>query len=109
MAAFTLLILARVLGKKQISQLSFFEYVIGITIGSIAATMSTDLSNRALPEFTGLVTWALLLLLLEFVALKNRKLGKIIDGEPVILIENGKLMGPIRFSAISIFGFSRAT
>ncbi|MDW7674436.1 MAG: DUF421 domain-containing protein [Bacillota bacterium] len=91
-AAFTLLILARMLGKKQISQLSFFEYVLGITIGSIAATMSTDLSNRALPEFVGLITWALLALLIELIALKNRKLGKILDGEPVILVENGKLM-----------------
>jgi len=92
MAAFTLLILARVLGKKQISQLSFFEYVLGITVGSIAATMSTNLANRALPEFVGLITWILLVLFLELVALKNRKLAKIIDGEPLILIENGKIM-----------------
>lgn len=92
MAAFTLLILARVLGKKQISQLSFFEYVLGITVGSIAATMSTNLANRALPEFVGLVTWIALVLFLELIALKNRKLAKIIDGEPVILIENGKIM-----------------
>ena len=92
MAAITLLILARALGKKQISQLSFFEYALGITIGSIAATMSTDLSNRALPEFVGLLTWVGLALILEFVAIKNRKLGKIIDGEPVMLVENGKLM-----------------
>jgi len=92
MAAFALLILARVLGKKQISQLSFFEYVLGITVGSIAATMSTNLANRALPEFVGLITWSALVLFLELIALKNRKLAKIIDGEPLILIENGKIM-----------------
>jgi len=39
---FTLLIMARILGKQQISQLTFFDYVLGITIGSIAATLSVD-------------------------------------------------------------------
>jgi len=92
MAAFALLILARALGKKQISQLSFFEYVLGITVGSIAATMSTNLANRALPEFVGLITWIVLVLFIELLALKNRKMAKIIDGEPLILIENGKIM-----------------
>lgn len=92
MAAFALLIFARALGKKQISQLNFFEYVLGITVGSIAATMSTNLSNRALSEFVGLITWIVLVLFLEIVALKNRKMAKIIDGEPLILVENGKIM-----------------
>ncbi len=92
MAAVALLIFARVLGKKQISQLNFFEYVLGITVGSIAATMSTNLANRALSEFVGLITWIVLVLFLEIVALKNRKMAKIIDGEPLILVENGKIM-----------------
>lgn len=92
MAFFTLLILARVLGKKQISHLTFFEYILGITIGSIAASMSTNLANRALPEFTGLLVWFFLVFILEFAAIKNRKLAKITQGEPTILIENGKIM-----------------
>lgn len=92
MAFFTLLILARVLGKKQVGQLTFFEYVLGITVGSIAASMSTNLANRALPEYAGLITWIVLVLIVELIALKNRKLAKITDGEPTILIQNGKIM-----------------
>lgn len=92
MAFFTLLILARLLGKKQVGQLTFFEYVLGITVGSISANMSTNLTNRALPEFTGLVTWVILTLLVQLIALKSRKLAKITDGEPTILIQNGKIM-----------------
>lgn len=92
MAFFTLLILTRILGKKQVSQLTFFEYVLGITIGSTAANMSTNLSTRPFLEFVGLLTWTFFVLILEVLALKNRKLAKLADGEPTILIENGKIM-----------------
>ena len=54
-AFFTLHIFARFLGKQQVSQLSFFDYIMGISIGSIAATLTTDLSSR--PGRTGLVTY----------------------------------------------------
>ncbi len=46
-AFFTLLIFTKILGKQQISQLTFFDYVLGTTIGSIAANLTTDLSSRA--------------------------------------------------------------
>lgn len=46
---FTLLILTSFLGKQEISQLTFFDYVLGITIGSIAASLTTDLSSMAWP------------------------------------------------------------
>lgn len=43
---FSLLIFARILGKEQISQLTFFDYILGITIGSIASELTVDLSSR---------------------------------------------------------------
>jgi uncharacterized membrane protein YcaP (DUF421 family) len=92
MAAFTMLILTRALGKKQVSQLNFFEYILGITVGSIAASMSTNLNNRPLAELAALITWIALAFALETISLKSRKLSKLIDGEPLILIENGKIM-----------------
>ena len=74
---FTLLILARVLGKQQISQLTFFDYVLGITIGSIAATLSVDLSSRAWPHWVGLMVWALIVWALQWFTLKYRSAGQI--------------------------------
>lgn len=88
MAFFTLLILTRLLGKKQIGQLTFFEYILGITMGSITANLSTNLTIRALPEFTGLITWVALTLIVELIALKYRTLSKITDGEPTIVIQS---------------------
>ncbi|GAA0077460.1 DUF421 domain-containing protein [Clostridium sp. CTA-5] len=89
---FSLLIFAKILGKQQISQLSFFDYVLGITIGSIAASLTTDLSSRAWPHFIGLLVWALLGYSMEYITLKWRYASKYIDGEPTIIIMNGKIM-----------------
>jgi len=89
---FSLLIFARLLGKEQISQLTFFDYVNGITIGSIAATITTDLSSRAWPHWVGLLTWVALSYLMEIITMKSRYAAKFLEGEPTILIMNGKIM-----------------
>ncbi|MEA4923884.1 MAG: DUF421 domain-containing protein [Syntrophomonadaceae bacterium] len=89
---FTLLIIARILGKQQISQLTFFDYVLGITIGSIAATLSVDLSSRAWPHWVGLMTWGLIVWALQLITLKYRSAGKYIVGEPTVVIMNGQIL-----------------
>jgi uncharacterized membrane protein YcaP (DUF421 family) len=89
---FSLLIFARIIGKEQISQMTFFDYILGITIGSIAGTLTTDLSSRAWPHWVGLITWASLGYLMELITLKWRYAAKYLDGEPAIVIMNGKIM-----------------
>lgn len=92
MAFFTLLIMTRLLGKKQLSQLTFFEYIIGITVGSIASSMTVDLTSQALPHWIGLIVWVFLAWVLEIITLRSRYLAKLLDGEPVVLIHNGKIL-----------------
>jgi len=89
---FSLLIFARMIGKEQISQLNFFDYVLGITIGSIAATLTTDLSSRAWPHWVGLLTWCVLGYVMETISSKWRYAAKFLEGEPAIVIMNGKIM-----------------
>jgi uncharacterized membrane protein YcaP (DUF421 family) len=89
---FSLLIFARMIGKEQISQMTFFDYILGITVGSIAGTLTTDLSSRAWPHWVGLATWASLCYLMEKISLKWRYAAKYLDGEPAIVIMNGKIM-----------------
>ena len=89
---FSLLIFARIIGKEQISQLNLFDYVLGITIGSIAASLTTDLSSRAWPHWVGLITWCLLGYLMDVITSKWRYASKILEGEPAIVIMNGKIM-----------------
>lgn len=88
----TLLIFTRIIGKQQVSQLTFFDYILGITIGSIAASLTTDLSSRAWPHWVGLATWSGAVLLIQWITMRSRLLSKYINGEPVVLIMNGKIM-----------------
>lgn len=110
-AFFSLLIFAKILGKQQISQLTFFDYALGITIGSIAATLTTDLSSSAWPHFVGLFTWALLGYLMEYITEKWRYVAKYIEGEPAIVIMNGKIMEDVlrkmRYTAADIMALLR--
>ena len=89
---FSILIFTKILGKQQISQLTFFDYVLGITIGSMAATLTTDLSSRAWPHWIGLITWALLGYLFEIFTVKWRFVSKMITGDPKIVIVDGLIL-----------------
>lgn len=89
---FSLLIFARMLGKEQISQLTFFDYIVGITIGSIASEVTLDLTSRAWPHWVGLFTWAALAYLMELISMRWRYLAKYFEGEPTIVIMNGMIM-----------------
>lgn len=88
----TLLIFTRLSGKTQIAQLTFFEWVTGITIGSIGGVLSTDLSIRPWPVFVGLAVWVVLVILTQYVAMKSRWTGKMLDGEPVVVVQNGQIL-----------------
>lgn len=89
---FTLLIFTRILGKQQVSQLTFFDYVVGITIGSTASSLTTDLTSRAWPHWVGLLTWTTLCFILQLITLKSKTAEKYLDGQPTIIISNGKIL-----------------
>ncbi|MDE7372880.1 MAG: DUF421 domain-containing protein, partial [Clostridia bacterium] len=79
------------LGKKQIAQLEFIDYAIGISLGSIAAAMATD---SATPCYYDLIAMTIFLLLAVFVAVigrKNTVLKRILKGKPSTLIYEGKI------------------
>ena len=80
-----LLILTRILGKKQISQLTFFNYVTGITIGSMAANFTVDPEVSVTEGATGILVWAGLTVLVGYVSLKWPRARVALDGQPTIL------------------------
>lgn len=87
-----LFILTRLMGSKQLSQLTFFDYVVGITIGSIAATMSVDKNIQIINGVISLGIWGLLPVLLSLIGLKSRKFLRATDGIPTIVIKNGQIL-----------------
>lgn len=86
---FVLLILTRLLGEKQIGHLTFFNYITGITIGSLAANMIMLSSKEYLKELTSLVIWCLLTTLIGYISLKSGKMRVVLDGQPTIVMKKG--------------------
>lgn len=85
-----LFIIAKLVGHKQISQLNFFDYVMGISIGSIAAEMATELEAPWKP-LVAMVVYGIISVILSFVMTKYQRSRKYINGTPTILMDNGKL------------------
>lgn len=83
-----LFVLAQLTGRKQISQLDFFDYISGISIGSIAAEMATELGTPW-QELLAMVIYGVLTWLLTLVGVKSRRLRKLLNGAPVLLMDNG--------------------
>jgi uncharacterized membrane protein YcaP (DUF421 family) len=80
------------MGKKQVGQLTYFNYITGISIGAIAAAITIDRSIDVGEGFVGLIGWALLTHLIGFINMKSRKARVLLDGQPTILIKNGELL-----------------
>ncbi|MCT1903042.1 DUF421 domain-containing protein [Oceanobacillus sojae] len=91
-AFFLLFLMARIMGKKQISQLTFFDYCVGITIGSIAATLSVDQNVKIVNGLVSLTIWGVFPIILAYLGLKSMLFSKITDGKATIVIRNGEVL-----------------
>lgn len=89
---FTLFILARIMGRKEISQLTFFNFVSAISIGSIAANLAINANMSIRNGIIALIAWTIFTLLLAFIDIKFKKARKATTGEPIIVIKEGKIM-----------------
>lgn len=85
-----LFLIAKFIGHKQIAQLDFFDYITGITIGSIAAEMATEL-EKPWKQLTAMVIYGGATLLLSIIANKFPRTRKYLNGAPTILMDHGKL------------------
>lgn len=88
---FVLFILAKIMVNKEISQLSTFDYIIGITIGSIAAEMSTALESDFMQPLVAMIVYALITVLISFINSKSLKIRRVITGTSLVLYNNGNL------------------
>ena len=84
--------LTKLLGKKQISQLSLFDYIVGITIGSTAADISLDIEKNFIAGLFSLTIFVLVAYLISFVTLKSIKARRFFTGVPTVLVEKGKII-----------------
>lgn len=86
-----LLILCKFMGYRQLSQMSMFDYVNGITIGSIAAEMATSLEDNFVYPMTAMIIYAAAVIFLSWWSSKSIYVRRIVTGKPIVLLNNDKL------------------
>ncbi|ULO05075.1 DUF421 domain-containing protein [Paenibacillus sp. 19GGS1-52] len=91
-AVVALFFLTKLLGKRQVSQLSFFEYITGITLGSIAAYVSLDTDKTWHLGVIALLVWVAFSYGIEFLQIKSKKARDFIDFKATVLIKDGKIL-----------------
>ncbi|WP_409341816.1 DUF421 domain-containing protein [Paenibacillus sp. MBLB4367] len=91
-AVFILFLLTRLLGKRQVTQLSPFEYITGITIGSLAAYISLDMESEWYLGLLALTVWVMVSLGIEFLQLKSKTARDWLDSRATVLIKDGKVL-----------------
>lgn len=85
-------IMFKLLGKKQVSQMNMFDYITGITIGSIVADISLDIEKNLLAGLISLFIYCFVSILISYISLKSVKLREFLNGKETILIENGHII-----------------
>ena len=85
-----LFVITKIMGHKQVAQLDFFDYVSGITIGSIGAELATELDKPYKP-LIALAIYGAASLLLNLITTKIPQARKYINGSPTVLMNGGKL------------------
>ncbi len=92
MSLVALFIVTKLIGKKQVSELSLFDYVIGISIGNFAAEMTINTDS---PEINGIIAvfiFGLIAYLVSIATIKSIILRRFFIGTPTILIQKGKIL-----------------
>ncbi len=87
-----LLILGRLIGRKLISRITFFDFIVGITMGSIAVRIALGSQESPFLAAISVSVIAILVVITDYLDIKSIKFRNLVDGEPIILISNGKLL-----------------
>jgi uncharacterized membrane protein YcaP (DUF421 family) len=92
LSLFTLFFVTKMLGKKQVSQLSLFDYVIGISIGNFAAEMTINLNSQEVNGIVAVVLFGLIAYVVGYLTMKSIHARRFFMGVPTIIIQNGKIL-----------------
>ena len=88
-----LLVLVRWIGSTQLTQLTFFNWVAGASMGNIAANMiDADNTSDFFANSYALIVFTASTIVAAFVALKSRRFRRVTNGEPIVLIHKGDIL-----------------
>ena len=88
----TLFVVTKMIGRKQVSELSLFDYVISISIGNFAAEMTMNLDTQVLNGFVSIVIFGIIATLVSIITMKSIIARRFFMGAPTIIIQDGKFV-----------------
>lgn len=88
----TLFIATKIIGKKQVSELSLFDYVIGISIGNFSAEISLSNDIQYVNAFVAVMVFGIISYLVSLWSLKSMRMRRFFLGKPTILIQDGHII-----------------
>lgn len=86
-----LFLITELMGKKQLGQLNMFDYIIGITIGSLAASLSIDESIDYVYGVVSIVIYGASAALISFLTTKSIILRRFFSGKPSVIMNDGNI------------------
>lgn len=89
---FLTLILVRLIGKKNLSNITAFQFVNYTVVSILAALLSVNIIKNFIFGIIAILVWALLTIALDFASMKSRQLHNLIYGVETLLIKDGKVM-----------------
>lgn len=87
-----LFLVTKMIGKKQISQLSIFDYVIGISIGNFAAEMTINLESHETNGIIAMAVFGIVAYAISFISMKSMRIRRFFYGVPTIIIQKGLIL-----------------
>mgnify|MGYP004509385633 FL=1 len=88
---FFIVIVYRVMGKKEVGKLSIIDLIVSILIAELAAISIEEADRSILTSIIPIVVLVVIQISISFISLKSVKLRKLIDGNPIVIIKDGKL------------------
>lgn len=88
----TLFVVTKIIGKKQVSELSVFDYVIGISIGNFAAEMTINMDSPEVDGIIAVLIFGAIAYIVSYVTLHSIGLRRFFIGTPTMIIQDGKLL-----------------
>jgi len=88
----TLFFITKIIGKKQVSQLSLFDYVISISIGNFAAEISMNIDVQLMNGVVAVLIFGFIATLVSIITMKSIRLRRFLIGMPTIIVEDGKFV-----------------
>ena len=88
----TLFLVTKMLGKKQVSQLSLFDYVIGISIGNFAAEMTINLESNEIYGIWAVILFGLVAYVIGILTMKSMRIRRFFMSKPTVLMDRGEII-----------------